>query len=203
MSHWFTPYGGYDWTPANGFNEYYGRMIADFKQKFLLGKSGTPGIFVPTNKNSWIEYRGIRGLDIYVAITRMDVTQHVRRSGYVSPVIRLQVQMARQIRNRKGGMLERFFNPTSGTSGEARFEKFFDYPFHIEFPEDPKDRPPLIKIDNSRFWLGPSHRYHQLRGNWLCIIAGYSDWVGGKDNLVTAVGAAFDWTVWYFKSFQW
>lgn len=203
MANWFSKYQGDDWTPKRKYNEYFGQMLVKLRQWFNLVKSNPPGVSIHDPAvPRWLEYTGVRGYDIYVGVEEMDIRGYKQYPGYITPHLRFKVRMARKVYDGRRGLLEAFFNPNTKNRGQARLEVFFSETLIMEFKGDPRVVPPLFIIDNPRFQFGTSHMYHQLNGGWLCIISGYNDWTG-RDNLLTAIGAAFDWIVWYHKRHVW
>ena len=191
---WFAGSIRRGWQPKDGgLNELFSVQVRSLRERCALSKVK---IGVEEGR-SWILYEDLphARCSVFVKVTRLSWLEFDRYGGaydgYLSPVFRLQFEMAEAIPpNRLRG----------GGRDYARGKTFYQDEFEIMFPSDYPSTPPNFRLGGVR-GFGPSHEHHLNQGDWLCIIAGARDWNGRSDNVASGLGPAFDWAAWHHLGF--
>ncbi len=195
MAYWFTNYRGYDWTPAKGYNDFFGdKHIRRIREWFMLKKTGRPGF--EEGAGVWRRYE-LQGQVQYVIVDQFRWLEAQHTGSTITPIVRLTIRIAIPIKRRESAIT------ISDSEASRKLERpFFRNTIKIEFPEDYPSKPPRFYVDDDQYYrLSPrgNHNHHMWAGGLLCIFgSAMEDWKKHRDSIVSGINMAFDWVVWHY-----
>lgn len=202
---WFTTYTGSNWRPSHGYNEYFKKdVVKVFVDWFSLIKK-SPGRYGAKTPNLWVNYGNMRGHNVFVRVDDLNLTGYVNRENYDSPTFTFTLTIARAVtpeEKTKGlkDLIAAIFRPDESAEDQGvDLEVIFQQRMYMEFPDDPRLALPMFKIQSFKYHFGHftgSHNYHQLPGNWLCLLPDRYNSTK-QPSVISSLNIAIDWVMWY------
>jgi hypothetical protein len=189
MQHtWFAGTVKDSWKPKDGgFNSLFASQVRFVRERFNLQKdTKKPGT---EHGDTWVLLEQLphsQGEQFFMRVRRFSWLEFHKRGGVITPTFRLEFDLAQAIWDGR--------NYTVGSVLKSDA-------FEIVFPENFPQSPPEFRLQGVRGY-GASHQHHLNSGDWLCIFAGWGDWRGERDNLLSGLMVAIDWMVWHWTSFE-